>query len=75
MVLVITGLLWATSYSMMLVKMEQKYLENLAHHIRGHSIIKFALSGDGVPSKCRYMQTGEKGHYVTGDTCFPYTFF
>ena len=42
----------------MLVKMEQIYLENLTHHIREHSIIKFALRGEGVPSKCEHMQTG-----------------
>ena len=43
---------------MMLVKIEQKYLENLAHHRRGHSIIKFSLRGEGVPSKRKHTQTG-----------------
>ena len=42
----------------MLVKIEQKHLENLTYHVRGHSIIKFALRREGVPSKCEYMQTG-----------------
>ena len=41
---------------MMLVKIEQKYLENLTHHIRGLSIIKFALRGEGVPSKSKHTQ-------------------
>ena len=43
---------------MMLVKIEQKYLENLTHHIRGHSIITFALRAERVPSKSKHMQTG-----------------
>ena len=43
---------------MMFVKIEQKYLKNLTHHIREHSIIKFSLRGEGVPSKYEYMQTG-----------------
>ena len=42
----------------MLVKIEQIYLENLTHHIRGHSIIKFALREEGVPSKSKHTQTG-----------------
>ena len=42
---------------MMLVKIKQKYLENLAHYIREHSIIKFALR-EGVPSKSEHTQTG-----------------
>ena len=46
----------------MLVKIEQKYLENLTHHIRGNSIIiEFALRGEGVPSKYEHVQTGRKG--------------
>ena len=43
---------------MMLVKIEQKYLENLTHHIRGYSIIKFALRAERVPSKSKHTQTG-----------------
>ena len=43
---------------MMLLKIEQNCLENLTHHIRGHSIIKFALSEEGVPSKSKHTQTG-----------------
>ena len=43
----------------MLVKVEQKYLENLTYHVRGHSIIKFALRGEGVSLKCEHKQTGE----------------
>ena len=42
----------------MLVKIEQKYLENLTHHVREHSIIKFALRGESVPSKNKHMQIG-----------------
>ena len=42
---------------MMLVKITQKYLENLTHHIREHSIIKFALRGEEVPSKIEHTQT------------------
>ena len=42
---------------MMLAKIKQKYLENLTHHIREHSIIKFALRGERVPSKSEYTQT------------------
>ena len=45
---------------MMLVKIKQKYLENLTHHIRGHSIITFALRAERVPSKSKHMQTGER---------------
>ena len=43
---------------MMLVKIEQKYLENLTHHVRGHSIVKFALRGERVSSKNKHTQTG-----------------
>ena len=43
---------------MMSVKIKQKYLENLTHHIREHSIIKFALRGEEVPSKSEHTQTG-----------------
>ena len=42
----------------MLVKIGQKYIENQTHHIRGHSIIKFALRGEALPLKCEHMQTG-----------------
>ena len=58
LVLVRTGLLWAASYLIMLVQIEQKYLENLTHHIRGHSIIKFALRREGFQLKCEQMKTG-----------------
>ena len=43
---------------MMLVKIKQKYLENLAHYIREHSIIKFTLRREEVPSKSEHTQTG-----------------
>ena len=42
----------------MLVKIKQKYLEDLTHHIREHSIIKLALRGEGIPSKSEHTQTG-----------------
>ena len=58
---------------LMLVKIEQKYLENLTYLLRGHSIIKFALRGEGVPSKCKHMQTAED--YVTANVCCPYKCF
>ena len=45
---------------MMLVKIEQKYLDNLTHHIRGYSIIKFTLRGERVPSKNEHTQTGRR---------------
>ena len=44
----------------MLVKIEQKYLENLTYFVGGHSITKFALRGERVPSKCEHMQTAGK---------------
>ena len=43
---------------MMLVKIKQKCLETLTHHIREHSIIKFALREEGVRSKSEHTQTG-----------------
>ena len=43
---------------MMLVKIEQNCLKNLTHHIRGHSIIKFARRGERIPSKNKDTQTG-----------------
>ena len=58
---------------LMLVKIEQKYLENLTYLVRGHSIVKFALRGEGVPSKCEHMQTA--GDYFAANVCFPYDFF
>ena len=58
---------------LMLVKIEQKYLENLTYLVRGHSIIKFALRGEGVPSKYEHMQTAV--YYFTANVCFPYKFF
>ena len=42
---------------MMLLKIEQNCLENLTHHIRGHSIIKFALRGERVSWKNKHTQT------------------
>ena len=42
----------------MLVKIKQKYLEDLTHHIREHSIIKLALRGERIPSKSEHTQTG-----------------
>ena len=45
---------------MMLVKIKQKYLENLTHHIREYSIIKLALRGEGVPWKSEHTQTGRR---------------
>ena len=43
---------------MILVEIEQKYFENLTHHIRGYSIIKFALRAERVPSKSKLTKTG-----------------
>ena len=40
---------------MMLVKIKQKYLENLTEPIREHQIIKFALRGEG---ESEHTQTG-----------------
>ena len=58
---------------LMLVKIEQKYIENLTYLERGHSVIKFALRGEGVPSKCEHRQTAR--YYVTANVCIPYKFF
>ena len=57
----------------MLVKVKQKYLENLTYLVRGHSIIKCALREKVVPSKCEHLQTA--GDYITGNVCFQYNFF
>ena len=48
----------------MLVKIEQKYLENLTYHIREHSIIKFALRGEGDSIEMGTYASRGKGDYV-----------
>ena len=41
----------------MLVKIQQKNLENLTYYVRGYSVINFVLKGEEGPSKCKRMQT------------------
>ena len=43
----------------MLVKIEQKYLENPTYNVRGHSIVKFALRREEVSVKYEHTQTEE----------------
>ena len=42
----------------MLLKKQKKYLENLAYHERGHSIMKFALRGERGLWKCKRIYAG-----------------
>ena len=44
---------------MVLVKIEQKYLENLTHRIRGHSFTKFALRERGFHRNANKYKQGE----------------
>ena len=47
MVLVRTGLVWAASYSLVLVRIGQKHLENLTYHIWGIQLLSFHLGERG----------------------------
>ena len=44
----------------MLIKIKQNYLGNLTYHVIGHSIIRFTFREEGVPSKCKHIQTEGK---------------
>ena len=60
---------------MMLTKIKQKYLENLTHHIKGPSITKFAVRGEGVPLKWKHIQTGGREIMSLRIIAFHITFF
>ena len=57
----------------MLLKKQKKYLENLAYHERGHSVIKFALRGEVGLSKCKRIYAG--GGWSRHCECLDINFF
>ena len=57
----------------MLVKIEQKYLENLTYCARGHSNVKFALKGKQGSIEMRAYANRREGD-VIANVRFPYKF-